>query len=92
MRDLDPTDDPTCEVLTVSSQAQSGTLESSVYVCKPGRDDVEVATARFANANSASFCSDEGRGFKRAIRHLANKSLLEERPCESSEIVFILRP
>ncbi len=57
VRAEDPADDPTCKVLTVPSQTQSGVLEFPVYVCERGQGDARAVVVEFADISFASFCS-----------------------------------
>jgi len=63
VRAKDPADDSTCKVLNVTSQVQSGVLESSVYVCERGEADAKATVAEFRNTSFASFCSSDPEAF-----------------------------
>ncbi len=56
-RTKDPGQDPACKVFVVPFALQGEAVDSTVYVCEEGQDDIRVASAEFANAGLSSFCS-----------------------------------
>jgi hypothetical protein len=59
-RAKDPGEDPTCRVLVAPLPVLDGVVDSTVYVCEEGQNDLRVASTKFANASLSSFCSLRG--------------------------------
>jgi len=56
-RAKDPGQDPACKVFVTLLAVQGEAVDSTVYVCEEGQDDIRVASAEFANAGFSPFCS-----------------------------------
>jgi len=56
-RAKDPSKDPACKSFTAPLATRNEVINSSVYVCEEGQNDIRVASAKFVNTGLSSFSS-----------------------------------
>jgi len=61
VRAEDPSEDPACKALIAPLPAQDGAVDSTVYVCEEGQNDLRIALLEFVGTSLSSFCSLEDK-------------------------------